>query len=79
MSKVKLELIHLVTDRLQIAPEQVEQIDKLYDFGDSLAFLDLISEVEQVFKIRISNEQLEKLNSFNDLVTTVEHGLLESA
>jgi acyl carrier protein len=74
MSNIRQQLLELVAERLETAPDIIERAETLADHGDSLAFIDLISEVEQKLKIHISNEELEQLNSFHDLVRIVgEH------
>jgi len=79
MKNIKEQLRDIVAERLEMEPQEVDKADRLEDHGDSLAFLDLISEVEKVFDIRISNEELDKLTSFSDLVVVVEQSLLARA
>ncbi|RQP22225.1 acyl carrier protein [Piscinibacter terrae] len=79
MKSIKEQLRDIVAERLEMEPDAVDKADRLEDHGDSLAFLDLVSEVEKVFDIRISNEELDKLTSFADLVGVVEQSLLARA
>ena len=72
MSNIRAQLMQIVVERLETAPDVIERAEALADHGDSLAFMDLISEIEQQLKIHISNEELELLNSFEDLVRIVE-------
>lgn len=79
MKNIKEQLRDIVASRLEMDPAEVYKAERLEEYGDSLAFLDLISEVESTFKIQISNDELEKLTSFADLVDAVEQGLAARA
>jgi acyl carrier protein len=79
MKNIKEQLRDIVATRLEMDPAEVYKTERLEEYGDLLAFLDLISEVESTFKIRISNDELEKLTSFADLVDAVERGLVARA
>ena len=64
------KVIKLVTEQLDVAPEQCKlEASFIDDLGaDSLDLVELIMEMEEAFGVEIADEELEKIRTIQDVV-----------
>ena len=66
-------LLELAAREFKCDPDKLSTDTPIKELGiDSLAMLEFVFRVEEVFDIRIENEQAEKLVTLTDVVTLVE-------
>lgn len=72
MNSLELQLLSLVQSELGLASDHPIGLDsRLADLGDSLAWVGLLSAVEDAFDLRIDTEQSLSLVTVGDLVRFV--------
>lgn len=66
-------LANLAIQEFHCDPEKISEDAPIKDLGiDSLGLLEFIFRIEEVFAIRISNEDAEKLTTLSDIANLVD-------
>lgn len=66
-------LLSMVTEKTEISPTGIEpETDVLSDLGlDSLQMYEIVVDMEEIYQIRISDEDLERVRTVQNLVDLV--------
>lgn len=71
---IRDRLLRIVSDHLGVEPEKVvDEAHLMHDLGaDSLDAIEIAMELEEQFRIEITDDDLEQVSTFGDLVGLVE-------
>lgn len=74
---MKEKVIEIVADKAGIEVSEVKEGSLLQDdLGfDSLDFVELVMEIENSFKIKITDSEYEKVQTVSDIITLVQSKL----
>lgn len=66
-------LANIAVKEFQCDPEKISEDASIKDLGiDSLGLLEFIFRIEEVFSIRIDNEDADKLQTLSDIANLVD-------
>lgn len=66
-------LVNIAVKEFQCDPEKISEGASIKDLGiDSLGLLEFIFRIEEVFAIRIDNEDADKLQTLSDIANLVD-------
>lgn len=66
-------LSELAVQEFNCDPEKLTPATPIKDLGiDSIAMLEFIFRIEEVFDIHVDNDQAEKLNTIDDIANLIE-------
>lgn len=69
----RLTLANIAVNEFQCDAEKISEDATIKDLGiDSLSLLEFIFRIEEVFAIRITNDDAEKLTTLNDIANLVD-------
>ncbi|MDU5504163.1 MAG: phosphopantetheine-binding protein [Anaerococcus vaginalis] len=67
------ELIELVKENLDVDEEDIDFEKEITDYGiDSIDMLDFIMAVEDKYDIEFSDDELDEIEKFSDLISLIE-------
>ncbi len=70
---IRERLKELVVENLDIDPDQIDLDSKISDLDiDSIDLVDFIMVIEDEFSIEFSDEELDEIESFADIVSLIE-------
>lgn len=70
---IRERLKELAVENLDIDPDQVDLDSKISDLDiDSIDLVDFIMIIEDEFSIEFSDEELDEIESFADIVSLIE-------
>lgn len=76
-SSIQLKVIQVITEQLSLREDDVELDSRFVeDLGaDSLDIVELVMEIEDEFDMEIPDEEIEKMNTVQDVISYVaKHG-----
>lgn len=70
---IRERLKELAVENLDIDPDQIDLDSKISDLDiDSIDLVDFIMVIEDEFSIEFSDEELDEIESFADIVSLIE-------
>ena len=70
---IRERLKELAVENLDIDPDQIDLDSKISDLDiDSIDLVDFIMTIEDEFSIEFSDEELDEIESFADIVSLIE-------
>ena len=70
---IRERLKELAVENLDIDPDQIDRDSKISDLDiDSIDLVDFIMIIEDEFSIEFSDEELDEIESFADIVSLIE-------
>lgn len=81
MEGVKNSVIKIISEKFDVLPQAVKPSNKfLEDFNtDSLDLIELVMSVEELFSIKITDAEAEKIITVQDLIDHVQGAVKENA
>ncbi|KXZ17820.1 acyl carrier protein [Bacillus nakamurai] len=75
----KEKLIGMIAEILEVEPEEIKDDTDLVEEldADSMMALEILASVEKEFQIKISEEELQKFTTVNNIILIIEERLKE--
>ena len=80
MNPIAQECIALIAKQKDLPPEQISLESSLEELGlDSLDRVSIVFDLEDKYKIEISDDQLDAVKTVRDMVTGIERALAQKS
>jgi len=73
LERIYDNLLEMVTEKMDVSPTEVHpETDVQFDLGlDSLQIYEIVVDLEELYRVRLSDEDLEKIHTVQDFVDLV--------
>jgi acyl carrier protein len=70
-SKNKNKIIEIISNILKVKDINEESKQEMHPEWDSLAYLNIVSEIEEVFKIEVSDKNINKFGNVAEIIELI--------